>query len=42
MKQDGNSAPDLNLLTVEGESFTLSEELQKGKNILLVFLRHLG
>ena len=42
MKLIDNSAPEINLLTTEGEPFTLSEELQKGKNVLLVFLRHLG
>lgn len=38
----GQKANDITLITVEGETFTLSEELQKGKNVLLVFLRHLG
>jgi peroxiredoxin len=40
--QAGQKANEIILNTVEGETFTLSEELQKGKNVLLVFLRHLG
>lgn len=40
--QPGQKAKDITLNTIEGESFNLSEELQKGKNVLLVFLRHLG
>jgi peroxiredoxin len=40
--QAGKKANEIILDTVEGETFTLSEELQKGKNVLLVFLRHLG
>ncbi len=38
----GQKANEIILSTVEGETFILSEELQKGKNVLLVFLRHLG
>jgi peroxiredoxin len=40
--QAGHKANQIILNSVEGDTFTLSEELQKGKNVLLVFLRHLG
>jgi peroxiredoxin len=40
--QAGQKANQIILNSVEGDTFTLSEELQKGKNVLLVFLRHLG
>jgi peroxiredoxin len=35
-------APDFTLMIVEGKQITLSEALQSGQNVLLVFLRHLG
>jgi peroxiredoxin len=42
INQVGQKAKEILLNTVEGEVFSLSEEVQKGKNVLLVFLRHLG
>ncbi len=35
-------APDFILYSTEGEQVTLSEVLEKGEHVLLVFLRHLG
>lgn len=40
--QVGQKANDILLNTVDGELFSLSEEVKKGNNVLLVFLRHLG
>jgi peroxiredoxin len=35
-------APNFTLQTVEGETITLSQVLENGNHVLLVFLRHLG
>jgi peroxiredoxin len=35
-------APDFTLLTEEGNPIKLSEVLNSGQHVLLVFLRHLG
>ena len=40
--QTGDKAPDLFLQTLDGRPFSLSDTLDKGRNVLLVFLRHLG
>lgn len=42
MLRQGNQAPDFTLPVLEGGTFSLSEELKGGKNVILVFLRHLG
>lgn len=38
----GNRAPDIKLMTVEGNAYTLLNEIEHGRHVLLVFLRHLG
>ena len=38
----GDTAPDFELHSVDGRSVSLSDVLQGGHNVLLVFLRHLG
>lgn len=38
----GDRAPEISLVNFEGKLFSLEETLQEDKNILLVFLRHLG
>ena len=38
----GDAAPDFTLLTVDGQPVSLSGTLQVRRNVLLVFLRHLG
>ena len=40
--QTGDKAPDFGLHTLGGQPFSLSDTLRKGRNVLLVFLRHLG
>jgi peroxiredoxin len=35
-------APNFILYSTEGEQVALSEVLEKGEHVLLVFLRHLG
>ena len=39
---NNSPAPNFTLPNVEGEQVTLGEITQSGKNVLLVFLRHLG
>ncbi len=38
--KSGDRAPDLSLMTLEGERVALSD--YRGQPVLLVFLRHLG
>jgi peroxiredoxin len=38
----GDAAQDFTLQNVDGNMISLADQLQDGKNILLVFLRHLG
>ena len=40
--QTGDIAPDFTLPLAEGQTIRLSDSLQRGRSILLVFLRHLG
>ncbi len=43
MKLKANtSAPDFTLPTIEGNLVQLSDILNSGQHVLLVFLRHLG
>ncbi len=35
-------APDFSLPDIDGNLFSLQENLSAGHNVLLVFLRHLG
>ncbi|HFD39898.1 MAG TPA: redoxin domain-containing protein [Anaerolineae bacterium] len=42
MLKNGDPAPDFTLTTVDGRSVSLSDALHRGRNVLLVFLRHLG
>ena len=42
MLKPGDKAPDVVLKNLEGQTMTLSAYWQQGKNVLLVFLRHLG
>lgn len=42
MLKPGDKAPDVSLKNLEGQATALSVYQQNGKNILLVFLRHLG
>ncbi len=38
----GDAAPDFTLRTADGQTVSLSETLHSGRNVLVVFLRHLG
>ncbi len=38
----GDIAPDFTLQTADGQPLSLSQTLRSGRNVLLVFLRHLG
>jgi len=38
----GDEAPNLTLPTAAGPSVSLSEFLEEGRDVLLIFLRHLG
>ncbi len=38
----GDTAPNIALRTVEGETLSLHSNLQEGCSTLLIFLRHLG
>ena len=38
----GDIAPDFTLHTVDGQTVSLNDVLGSGRNVLLVFLRHLG
>jgi peroxiredoxin len=38
----GDAAPDFELTAADGETVSLSEPLRAGRQVLLVFLRHLG
>ena len=38
----GDPAQDFTLQNVDGNMISLADQLQDGKNVLLVFLRHLG
>ena len=40
--QAGDRAPDLMLQALDGQRISLGDTLRKGRNVLLVFLRHLG
>jgi len=42
MLEEGMTAPDFTLDQVEGKPITLSEVTGQGRNVLLIFLRHLG
>ncbi len=42
MLSPGDIAPDFTLHTADGQSVSLSGTLRGGRNVLLVFLRHLG
>jgi peroxiredoxin len=38
----GDPAPDFTLYTADGEPVSLRETMRSGRNVLLIFLRHLG
>ena len=38
----GDTAPNIALRTVEGQTLSLQDNLQDGRSTLLIFLRHLG
>ena len=38
----GDHAPEFHLLAVDREPYSLSEVIARGRNVLVVFLRHLG
>ena len=38
----GDIAPNFTLHSVDGQPVSLSDTLHSGRNVLLVFLRHLG
>jgi peroxiredoxin len=40
--REGSLAPDFTLPTADGQLVSLGEALRSGRNVLLVFLRHLG
>ncbi len=42
MLKPGDIAPDFTLPTANGQPVSLSDTLRGGRNVLLVFLRHLG
>ena len=42
MLKSGQKAPSLILKTVEGQDIALADTWREGRNIVLVFLRHLG
>ena len=42
LAQTGDKAPGFALQTLDGQPFSLSDTVRKGRNVLLVFLRHLG
>ena len=42
MIKQNDIAPDFSLPDMEGNILSLQENLNDGKNVLLVFLRHLG
>lgn len=42
MLKEGSQAPDFTLEQVEDPPLTLSETVQKGYNVLLIFMRHLS
>jgi peroxiredoxin len=42
MLKPGDIAPGFALQTVDGQPVSLKDRLGDGRNILLVFLRHLG
>jgi peroxiredoxin len=42
MLNSGEPAPEFSLLTADGQAVSLSDALRAGRNVLLVFLRHLG
>lgn len=42
MVNPGDKAPNLILKTIDEQPMALAETWRTGKNVLLVFLRHLG
>ena len=42
MLTTGNTAPDVKLATLTGETVSLAEMWRGGQHTLLIFLRHLG
>ena len=42
MLKIGDKAPHFKLSTVKGELVSLEQEIQENRNVLLIFLRHLG
>jgi len=42
MVTEGSMAPDFTLATVDSQAISLGGVLHSGRNVLLVFLRHLG
>ena len=42
MLKPGDVAPNFTLSTVDGQPISLTDAIQGGRNVLLVFLRHLG
>ncbi len=38
----GDKAPDVMLATLEGQPLALADMWRGGRNVVLVFLRHLG
>ena len=42
MVEEGDVAPNFTLKTADGQTVSLSDFLNSGRHVLLVFLRHLG
>ena len=42
MLKSGDPAPDFSLSAMDGQPVSLNNVLYEGRNVLLVFLRHLG
>ncbi len=42
MLKQGDTAPDFALTMLDGQPVSMRQILQRGSNVLLVFLRHLG
>ena len=40
--QPGDTAPNVNLQTLDGQAFSLADTWRSGRHVLLIFLRHLG
>ena len=42
MITEGDIAPDFTLEAADGQTISMSDYLNSGRHVLLVFLRHLG